>query len=76
MVRAGGSKCRDMVKHPLMPAGTGPRLPQMIAGNMGCPEGAAWMYVKSILAEMTLLVHLFSCIFLDAHNHVRESRGK
>lgn len=40
MVRAGGAECRDVVKHPLVPAGTGPILPQMRARNMGYPEGA------------------------------------
>jgi len=76
MVQAGEAECRDVVKHPLMPAGTGPRLPQMRSGNVGYPEGAALMYIRSILAEMTPSVRLFSYIFLNTYNHVMESRGK
>lgn len=43
MVRAGGTECRAVLKHTLMPAGTGLRLPHVEAGNMGYPDGAAWM---------------------------------
>lgn len=43
MVSSGGAECRDAVKRPAMPAGTGPRLPQKRAGNVGYPEGAAWV---------------------------------
>lgn len=76
MVRSGGAECRDVVKCPVMPAGTGPRLPQKRAGNLGYPEGAAWVYIRYILAKMTPFIHLFSCTFLDTHNHIRESTGK
>lgn len=31
---AGGTECKDVVRHPLVPAGIGPRLPQMRAGNV------------------------------------------
>lgn len=74
MVRAGGAECGDVVKDPLMPAGPGPRLPQMRAGHVGYPQSAPWMCVWYILAKVSPLVHLFSWISLNAHNHVRESR--
>lgn len=64
MVRSGGAECRDVVKHPAMPAGTGPGLSQKRAENVGYPEGAAWVYVRYILAEMTPFVRLFFMHFL------------
>lgn len=56
-----------------MPARTGPRLIRMRAGTTGYSEDAAWMCVRYILAKTTPLVHLFSCISMDTHNHITKA---
>lgn len=78
MVRAGGAECRAVLKHPLMPAGTGLILPQMEAGNMGFPD-VQHGCVKSILAKTSLLIHLlfmhFSLTFTLGKTEAREKVG-
>lgn len=78
MVRAGGAECRAVLKRPLMPAGTGLILPQMEAGNVGYPDGAAWMcHVRpgqNSSFDSSLFMH-FSLTFTLRNTEARERVG-
>lgn len=78
MVRAGGTEYRAVFKHPLMPSGTGLRLPQMEAGNMGYPHGAAQMcHVhpgQNSYFDSSLFMH-FSLTFTLEETEARERVG-
>lgn len=77
-VRAAGAECRAVLKHPLMPAGTGLILPQMEAGNMGVPDGAAWMCHahpgQNSSFDSSLFMH-FSLTFTLGKTEARERVG-